>query len=768
MTFGWLNPNPLGPQTCDVVVAPSEGIPYMQQPDPATLPLERKASLLSGGDFWSTQPLDEAGVPAVVLTDGPHGIRRQKAGADHLGFHASEPATCFPPAVAVGSSWDGELAARVGEAVGREARALGVGVVLGPGVNIKRSPLCGRNFEYYSEDPLLSGVLGAAFVRGLQAQGVGATVKHFAANNQESDRMRVSAEVDERTLREIYLAAFERIVTEARPAAVMAAYNRIDGVPASESRWLLTDVLRTEWGFEGAVVSDWGGVGDRVAALAAGLDLQMPGPDVVHDAAIVRAVREGALDEALVDASVRHVAGLAELAVTSVTGAAVPAEHHDLARELAADCIVLLKNDKYILPLAEGVRLAVIGEFAADPQFQGGGSSLINATRVDTPLEEIQALGHPVTYAAGFATGGGGGDAEALREEAVRAACGVEVAVVFVGLRGETEGSDREHLDLPADQVELVHAVAAVAPRTVVVLSSGGVVSLEGWHDDVDAIVAGWLLGQASGGALADVLSGAVNPSGHLAESIPLRLEDNPSYLTFPGEAGRVRYGEGVMVGYRHYETVGRAVRYPFGHGLSYTTFETGELSVDVTGDDTATVRLRVTNTGERVGKHVVQVYVATTAGRVRRPARELRAFTKVALRPGESRTVELPLGRRAFAYYDIEGGGWTVAPGAYTVQIGESAARIVAEQTITLTGDADATPLSLDSAIGDWFAHPVAGPLLQEALMAGATEEQRLEAEANSDLMDMVASIPARQYLHFPGVPVSTDDLTEILEATR
>jgi beta-glucosidase len=739
----------------------------MQQPDPATLSLESKASALSGGDFWSTQPLDEAGVPAVVLTDGPHGIRRQMEGADHLGFHASEPATCFPPAVAVGSSWDAELAARVGEAVGREARALGVGVVLGPGVNIKRSPLCGRNFEYYAEDPLLSGALGAAFVRGLQTQGVGATVKHFAANNQETDRMRVSAEVDERTLREIYLAAFERVVTEARPAAVMAAYNRINGVPASENHWLLTEVLRTEWGFGGAVVSDWGGVGDRVAALAAGLDLQMPGPDATHDAAIVRAVREGVLDEALVDASVRRVAALAQLAVTPETDAAPPPEHHALAREVAADCVVLLKNDKCTLPLAEGVRLAVIGEFAADPQFQGGGSSLINATRVDSPLEEIRALGHPVTYAAGFTTGAEG-NAETLREEAVRAACGVEVAVIFVGLRGESEGSDREHLDLPADQVELVRAVAAVAPRTVVVLSTGGVVSLEGWHDEVDAIVAGWLLGQASGGALADVLSGAVNPSGHLAESIPLRLEDNPSYLTFPGEAGQVRYGEGVMVGYRHYESVGRAVRYPFGHGLSYTTFETGELSVDVTGDDTATVRLRVTNTGERSGKHVVQVYVATTAGRVRRPARELRAFTKITLRPGESRSVQLPLERRAFAYYDVEAGRWTVAPGAYTIQIGESAARVVAEQSLTLTGDADSTSLSLDSAIGDWFAHPVAGPLLQEALMAGATEEQRLQAEANDDLMDMVASIPARQYLHFPGVPVTTDDLNDILEASR
>ncbi|MFC7886208.1 glycoside hydrolase family 3 C-terminal domain-containing protein [Streptomyces sp. NPDC057376] len=739
----------------------------MPQSDLTALSLEEKASLLSGGDFWSTRSLDRAGVRPVVLTDGPHGIRRQKKGADHLGFHASEPATCFPPAVAMASSWDPLLAARVGEAVGREARARGVGVVLGPGVNIKRSPLCGRNFEYFSEDPLLTGVLGAAFVRGLQEQGVGATVKHFAANNQETDRMRVSADVDERTLREIYLAAFERVVTEAAPAAVMSAYNRINGVPASENRWLLTDVLRTEWGFQGAVVSDWGGVGDRVAALAAGLDLQMPGPNDAHVAAVVDAVRRGDLDEALVDASARRVAALAELAVDEDPDASVPAEHHELARAAAADCVVLLKNDDRVLPLAYGVRLAVIGEFAAEPQFQGGGSSLVNATRVDTPLDALKALGNPVTYAPGFSTAGEG-DAAELREEALRTAREAEVAVVFAGLRGDTEGSDRDHLSLPPEQVALIREVASVAPRTVVVLATGGVVSLEEWHDDADAIVAGWLLGQAVGGALADVLSGAVNPSGRLAESIPLRLEDNPSYLTFPGEAGHVRYGEGVMVGYRHYESVGRAVRYPFGYGLSYTEFRTGEPVVDIDGDDTATVRVTVTNTGERTGKHVVQVYVATTAGRVRRPLRELRAFSKVELAPGESREVELRLGRRAFAYWDIEGSRWTVAPGQYTVQIAENASQVVAERTVTLTGDTDAVVLTLDSAIGDWFAHPVAGPMLQEALLAGATEEQRREHEANSDLMEMVASIPAGQYLHFPGVPVTADDLNQILEATR
>lgn len=739
----------------------------MPQPDLAALSLQEKASLLSGGDFWSTQSLDGVEVRPVVLTDGPHGIRRQLNGADHLGFHASEPATCFPPAVAMASSWDPLLAARVGEAVGREARARGVGVVLGPGINIKRSPLCGRNFEYFSEDPLLTGVLGTAFVRGLQAQGVGAAVKHFAANNQETERMRVSADVDERTLREIYLAAFERIVTEAAPAAVMAAYNRINGVPASENRWLLTDVLRAEWGFEGAVVSDWGGVGDRVAALVAGLDLQMPGPDDAHDAAVVAAVHRGDLDETVVDASVRRVAALAELAVEHDPDASVPAAHHELARAAAADCVVLLKNDAGVLPLADDARLAVIGEFAARPQFQGGGSSLVNATRVDTPLDALKALGNPVTYAPGFSTADEG-DRAALHEEALHAARKAEVAVVFAGLRGDTEGSDRTHLDLPADQVELIRAVAGVAPRTVVVLSSGGVVSLEDWHDDVDAIVAGWLLGQAGGSALADVLSGAVNPSGRLAESLPLRLADNPSYLTFPGEAGHVRYGEGVMVGYRHYESVGRAVRYPFGHGLSYTEFRTSDLSVAVEGDDTVTVRATVTNTGERAGKHVVQVYVATTAGRVRRPLRELRAFAKVELAPGESREVELALDRRAFAYWDIDVSGWTVAPGEYTVQIAENASRVLAERTVTLAGDVDTALLTLDSAIGDWFAHQVIGPRLREALFAGATEEQRRQAEADSDMMEMVASIPARQYLHFPGVPVTADDLEKMLEATR
>jgi beta-glucosidase len=730
----------------------------MPQHDPADLTLEEKASLLSGADFGTTKAI--ADVPSMALADGPHGLRHQDTEADHLGVHDSRPATCFPTAAAVGSSWDPEVAAEIGAAIGREARAAGVTVSLGPGVNIKRSPLCGRNFEYYSEDPLLSGVLGAAHVRGLQEQGVGASVKHFAANNQETDRMRVSADVDERTLREIYFPAFEKVVTEAHPATVMCSYNKINGVLASQHRWLLTDVLRGEWGFDGVVVSDWGAVADRVAALAAGLDLEMPGTNGITDAEIVAAVRRGELDEAIVDQSVRRVAELSKLAAPA-TGSVDIDAHHELAKRLAVECAVLLKNDQAALPVAPDAEVAVIGEFAAEARFQGGGSSHVNPTRVDTALDAIRALGTSVSYARG------------LDDNAVEIAREAEVTVVFAGLKeiDDSEGYDRDTIDLPADQVDLIRRVAAVSRRTVVVLSHGGVVSLEGWHDDVDAILDCWLLGQAGGGAVADLLYGAANPSGRLAETIPLRLRDNPSYFNFPGEQGHVRYGEGVLVGYRYYETAEVEVRYPFGHGLSYTSFETSGLSVTATGDDSALVSVTVTNTGPVAGKHVVQVYVATDAGPVRRPARELRAFTKIALEPGESRTVELALDRRAFAYYDIELSQWVVAPGDYTVQIGQSAAVVVAESQITLVGDVIRRELSLDSPVQDWFSHPVVGPLITRKLAEGMTEEQASQAADAADHMRMIASLPMKQFTHFltqSGMHLSPDALTDMIELSK
>ncbi|GGO14547.1 glycoside hydrolase family 3 C-terminal domain-containing protein [Microbispora bryophytorum] len=726
------------------------------------LTLEQKASLLSGRDFWTTKPLDEAAIPSITLCDGPHGVRREAGGSDHLGINESIPATCFPPAAAVGSSWDPEVAARIGAAVGREGRALGVAVVLGPGVNIKRSPLCGRNFEYYSEDPLLSGVLAAAHVAALQAEGPGASVKHFAANNQETERMRVSAEVDERTLREIYFPAFERVVTQARPATVMCSYNRVNGVHASQNRWLLTDVLRREWGFNGVVVSDWGAVQDRVAALAAGLDLEMPRTGGASDRRIVDAVRAGDLDEATVNASVRRVVALTERH-SGVSGAFDSDAHHALARELAAECAVLLKNEDGTLPLSAEARIAVIGEFAARPRFQGGGSSHVHATRVDAALDAIRALAPDVAYAPGFSLDGSG-DARELREAAAEAAASADVAVVFAGLseREESEGFDRETIDLPAVQIELIRAVAAATRRTVVVLSNGGVVSLEGWHDDVDAVLEGWLLGQAGGSAVADLLFGAVNPSGRLAESIPVRLKDTPSYLNFPGEAGQVRYGEGVMVGYRYYETVELPVRYPFGHGLSYTTFAIDGLRVVRTGDDRATVTMRVTNTGDRAGKHVVQVYVSTAAGPVRRPVRELRAFRKVSLAPGESRTVTLPLDRRAFAYYDVPLGRWTVAPGDYTIQIGENASSVVAETTIGLGGDSVVPVVSLDSTLGEWLSHPLAGPALLRVLSGG---KSRRTEEDDENGLRMASSMPMGRFLTFAGIDIPHATLRELVE---
>ena len=736
------------------------------------LTLEQKASLLSGHDFWSTKAIDDAGVPSIVLTDGPHGVRLQKGESDHLGINKSEPATCFPLAVAVGSSWNPEVAAAVGGAVGREGRALGVAVVLGPGVNIKRSPLGGRNFEYYSEDPLLSGALGTAHVNALQAEGPGASVKHFAANNQETERMRIDAQIDARTLREIYLAPFEKVVTESHPATVMCAYNKVNSVFCSHNRWLLTEVLREEWSYEGLVVSDWGAVSDRVAGIAAGMDLEMPGNGGVTDAEIVAAVREGRLDEAAVDASVARFLALTDLPHEPSGEIDIDA-HHELARKAAAECIVLLRNEDGTLPLVGGQRLAVIGAMATEPRFQGGGSSRINPTRTDLALDELRTrageFGITVTDAQGYSTAEGA-DSTALRDEAVAAAADVDIAVVFAGLtdKEESEGFDRTHIDLPTEQVELIQAVAKAAPRTVVVLSNGGIVSVEGWHDEVDAIVEGFLLGQGGGAAIADVLLGVVNPSGHLAESMPLRLEDNPSWINFPGEQGTVRYGEGVMVGYRYYASAGIPVRYPFGHGLSYTTFETTALQVEVTGPDTAITRVTVANTGGHAGKHVVQVYVATEAGRVRRPVRELRAFTKVHLEPGETRTVELELGRRAFAYWDVTRDRWVVTGGAYAVEVCDNAHDVVASAAIELAGDALVKPLSLESSVSDWFTHPVVGPELHTRMAAAMTADQAAQASESADMLKMVESMPMKQFMGFlPGI-VTSELLQELMELSR
>ena len=692
-----------------------------------TLSLAQKAGLLSGLDSWRTKPVADAQVPAIWLSDGPHGVRREVVALD------SEPSTCFPNESALASTWDRSLLERVGAALGTEAGVLGVGVLLGPGVNIKRTPLCGRNFEYLSEDPMVTGELAAAYVRGVQSMGIGTSLKHFAANNQEWGRHWYSSEVDERTLREIYLAAFERVVTRAKPWTVMCSYNRVNGVHASQHRWLLSDVLRDEWGYEGVVVSDWGAVHDRVAALAAGLDLEMPGGDGTTDAEIVSAVRAGRLDETIVDRSVRRVLALVARSIPApmtqiirwgeaqnTPGAegqsqhpaaagptmaiadeeafgSLPADmiaaHHDLATEAAESAVTVLRNEG-VLPLTAPRRLAVVGPYAASPRIQGAGSAHVTPT--STPVAALDALrdSFDVTFAAGFSLTTDVPD-ETLEQEALAAVRGAEVALVFVSqVDGtESEGYDRAHLDLPTNQLRVLEAALDAGTPVVVVVNSGSVVHLGDWHDRTAAIVYCPFLGQGGGDALAHVLTGAVEPSGRLAETWPLRLKDTPAFANYPGERGHARYGEGVLVGYRWYDELGLKVRYPFGHGLTYTTFEYGDTIAEVLDADFGTVRVTctITNTGKRSGAEVVQAYIAPPDREwgvpivdgeqggtipftpVRRPVRELRDFAKVHLAPGETATVEFLLEPRAFAYWDVQGSLWRRDAGTYRVELGSS-----------------------------------------------------------------------------------------------
>lgn len=737
----------------------------------AELTLEEKASLTSGASFWSTKAVERAGIPSIVLTDGPHGVRLQRGSSDHLGLADSVPATCFPPAVALGSAWDPELAERVGRALGEEARAEGVGVLLGPGINIKRSPLCGRNFEYLSEDPIVSGVLGAALVCGLQSQGVGASLKHFAANNQEFDRMRASSDVDPRPLREIYLRGFQRVVEDAQPWTVMCSYNRINGVFASEDPWLLTKVLREEWGFEGLVVSDWGAVNDRVAGLPAGLDLEMPSSDGRTDAQLVEAVRDGRLAESALDLAAERAVRLAQQAAAGADPDAsydVDA-HHALAREAAARGVVLLKNDG-VLPLAAGTRVAVVGEFARTPRYQGAGSSLINPTRLDTALEEIGRLaGAAPVFAPGFTLDAKAAADPALLAEAVAAAEGAEVVLAFLGLpaAAESEGFDREHLRLPEAQLELLAAVRAVNPNVVVVLANGGVVELP-FAEEVPAVVEGWLGGQAGGGGVADVLYGVVNPSGRLTETIPLRLADTPAYLDFPGEFGHVRYGEGLFVGYRWYDARDAAVHFPFGHGLSYTSFAYSGLEVSADANGIA-ARVTVTNTGERDGREVVQLYTGLAGSAVQRAPRELKAFASVELAAGESRVVELAVRREDLAYWDVRVDRWVVEGGEYLVSVGASSRDLRVEAGVAVEGDAVRLPLTMESSIGDLMGDPVAGPIVAQALGGLFGGDPAMAAMADDEGMaKMMASFPIGRLVGFPGIPVTREQIEQLLQAAN
>jgi beta-glucosidase len=731
------------------------------------LTLEEKASLCLGSDFWHTAPVPRLGIPQITMSDGPHGLRKQPGRGDHVGISGSVPATCFPTACALGSSWDPDLVRRVGEALGREARAQDVAVVLGPGINIKRSPLCGRNFEYFSEDPLLSGVLGAAMIQGIQSQGVGASLKHYAANNQETDRLRISADVDERTLREIYLAGFEHAVTAAQPWTVMCSYNKINGVYASENPWLLTEVLRGEWGFDGLVVSDWGAVNDRVAALAAGLDLEMPPNLGVSDTALVAAVRAGLLDEPVLDAAVARVLRLVERATTAQPASPVDTdEHYALARDAASQCAVLLKNDDGILPLrpAAGDTVAVIGEFARTPRFQGAGSSQVNPTRVDIPIDELRALvpdGAEVAFAAGFGIGASDRDGQ-LADEAVALAGRATTVVVFLGLPAaeESEGFDRTHMDLPVNQTALLARLAEVNANLIVVLANGSAVRLSDWATYAKAVLECWLSGQAAGGAVADLLLGTANPCGRLAETLPIRLEDNPSYLNFPGEDGHVRYGEGIFVGYRGYDALAREVSYPFGHGLSYTSFGYDGITARIsgsadTGDLAITVTCHVTNTGDRRGKEVVQLYVSDPEAAVARPLRELRAFTKVDLEPGDAATVEFTLAARDLSYWSPSARRWVLEGGRFELAVGASARDLRLSTTLDIAVPAQPGALDGTSTLEEWLADPVGAVLLRKAI--GTDETGRPGGIlGNEELLRVIGNFPLSRLAAFPGLGVS------------
>jgi beta-glucosidase len=732
------------------------------------LTLEEKAALCTGASAWTTAPVERLGVPQMTVTDGPHGVRR----AADLGAMITQslPATCFPTASCLAATWNVDLLHELGQALADECVALKVDVLLGPGANMKRTPLGGRNFEYFSEDPYLAGQMAASFINGVQSRGVGTSLKHFAVNNQEFQRFTISAEVDERTLREIYLPAFETAVKQAQPWTVMCAYNKLNGTYCSEHRELLVDILKNEWGFEGLVVSDWGAVHDRVASLKGGLDLEMPGPKDRRVKAVVEAVRAGTLDEAVLDEAARRILSIVCKAAETPKGGKFDVDaHHALARRIAAEGIVLLKNDG-ILPLRNPRRMAVIGHAAKEAHFQGGGSSHINPTRTDVPYVELQKLAGDaeLTYAEGYAADGS--LQPALIDQAVAVARMADVALIYAALPVslESEGYDRPDLDLTPQQVALIKAVAAVQPKTVVILNNGAPIVVNEWVGHVAAVLEAWMMGQAGAGAIADVLYGKVNPSGKLAETFPLKLVDTPAHINFPGGNCEVRYGEGLFIGYRYYDAKAVPVQFPFGYGGSYTTFvySAPEVSATTFRDvDGLSVSVAVTNTGKVAGKEIVQVYVHDRKSALVRPPKELKGFAKVELKPGETKTVTASLDFRAFAFYHPAYKQWITEDGEFDILIGASAADIRCAETVMLQSTVKLPCLlNRESTIRDWLedprGRPVFEPLFRQLMgqMQAMFGEGESEASAiGMDTMGFMMEMPLLGILHFQDGALST-----------
>lgn len=651
--------------------------------------LEEKASLCSGENMWQTKAIERLGVPSIALTDGPHGLRKQGDVQDMSSD--TVPATCFPSGAGLASSWNRDLIEEVGKAMGEECQAEDVQIILGPAVNIKRSPLGGRNFEYFSEDPYLSSEMGTHHVLGVQSEGVGTSVKHFAVNNQEYLRNSIDAIVDQRTLHEIYLRSFEGPITEGEALTVMCAYNQVNGDFCSENDLLLNKVLKEKWGHEGIVMTDWGAINERVKGLAAGLELEMPYNGPEHDQMIVDAVKNGDLDEKVLDDAVER---LLKVIFTTYDNRKAnfkysKEDHHQLAGKVAGECLVLLKNENEILPLDKKKSVAVIGEFAVNPRYQGGGSSHISPTLLDKPLDSMKSISEgEITYAPGYSLNEDSN--KELIAEAVKLAKKKDVAVIFAGLPEtyESEGFDRSHLNIPQSHCELIREVSSVQPNTIVVLANGAPVVMP-WLDDVQAVLEGYLGGQALGKAIAEALYGEVNPSGKLAETFPVSLEQNPSYLNFPGGKNEVNYGEGIFVGYRYYDSKKEKPLFPFGYGLSYTTFNYEDIKIDkrdIKDTDELKVQVTVRNTGRRAGKEVVQLYISAEDSCVVRPVKELKGFEKIHLEPGESKIVEFTLNKRSFAYFNTEINDWFAETGNYNILIGSSSAEILLKEQIHLT----------------------------------------------------------------------------------
>ena len=732
--------------------------------------LEEKAGMCSGLDFWHLKEVEHLGIPKVMVSDGPHGLRKQDEKGDHLGINDSIKAVCFPPAVLSACSFDRGLMEEMGKAIGREAQANDVSVVLGPAVNIKRSPLCGRNFEYYSEDPYLAGEIAAAFVKGVQSQHVGTSIKHFAANNQEYRRMSSSSEVDERTLREIYFPAFETAVKKAQPYTFMCSYNQINGTFASENKWLLTDVLRGEWGFKGYVMSDWGAVNDRVKGLEAGLELEMPASGGDNDAMIVKAVKDGVLEEKILDQAVERILRIIfEYADHRKPQEFTMEKDHEEAQHIAEESMVLLKNENHILPLKTSEKAAFIGGFARNPRFQGGGSSHINCFKTTNVLDSVPCDAQ-VVYAEGFPADRDFYD-KALADEAVKAAAEADKAVIFAGLPEsfESEGYDRSHMRLPECQNRLITEILKVQPNTVIVLHNGSPVEMP-WLGEIKGLLETYLGGQAGGAAAANILYGKINPSGKLAETMPLKLSDNPSYLNFGG-GEKVEYREGIFVGYRYYDTKEMDVAFPFGYGLSYTTFAYSNLKLSMenpTEKDTVMVSADVTNTGKSAGKEVVQLYIRDLTGSAIRPEKELKGFEKVFLEPGETKTVTMELNKRSFAWYNTELHDWFAASGDYEILVGASSRDIRLTETLHLNSS-QRLPMHvhMNTTLGDLLRNPetaeAAKKLIQKDLSGEAGSEAASEAVSEEMTMAMTDSMPLRALMGFAGV--SRKELDSVIE---